>query len=79
MKLKCGTDKLKHRIFFASKMAVPAVADTVILCDKASELRFLLLSLPISAPTKNAYEFLVITSTELHTKLIILTSLTSLS
>jgi hypothetical protein len=36
MKLKCGTDKLKHRIFFASKMAVPEVADTFILCGKKS-------------------------------------------
>lgn len=34
MKLKCGTDKLKHRIFFASKMAVPEVADTFILYGK---------------------------------------------
>jgi len=46
MKLKCGTDKLKHRIFFASKMAVPEVVDTFILCGKKSELSFLLLNLP---------------------------------
>ena len=33
-KLKCGTDKLKYRIFFASKLAVPEVADTFIPCGK---------------------------------------------
>ena len=34
LKLKGGTDKLKHRIFFDSKMAVPEVADTFFLCGK---------------------------------------------
>jgi hypothetical protein len=34
VKLKVGTDKLKHRIFFAGKMAVPEVADTFFLCGK---------------------------------------------
>jgi hypothetical protein len=34
MKLKCGTDKLKHGICFASKMAVPEVADKFVPCGQ---------------------------------------------